>query len=110
MQDKRIRIDFELLSLLPRLPVPEGTPKESIRRPRTTPLPVGLDREQRAERTDSEQMVGWREIGKEIPLIIVRVYTPYFILTLYEYILLVIIVPYFYYTLLVYILLLQGFI
>ena len=34
-----------------------------------------------------------------------RVYTPYFILTLYEYILSVIIVPYFYYTLLVYILL-----
>ena len=37
-----------------------------------------------------------------------RVYTPYFILTLYEYILLVIIVPYFYYTLLVYILLLSD--
>lgn len=34
-----------------------------------------------------------------------RVYTPYFILTLCEYILLVIIVPYFYYTLLVYMLL-----
>lgn len=36
-----------------------------------------------------------------------RVYTPYFIRTLYEYIVLVIIVPYFYYTLLVYILLLS---
>lgn len=46
-----------------------------------------------------------REIGGKTPPIIVRVYTPYFILTLYEYILLVIIVPYFYYTLLVYILL-----
>ena len=37
-----------------------------------------------------------------------RVYTPYFILTLYEYILLVIIVPYFYYTFLVYILLVSD--
>ena len=84
------------------------TPKRVSAAPRTTPLPVGLDREQRAERTDSEQMVGWRENGRSIPLIIVRVYTPYFILTLYEYILLVIIVPYFYYTLLVYILLLSD--
>ena len=86
------------------------TPKRVSAAPRTTPLPVGLNREQRAERTDSEQIVDWREIGGKAPPIIVRVYTPYFILTLYEYILLVIIVPYFYYTLLVYILLLQGFI
>lgn len=43
----------------------------------------------------------WRE---DTP-IIVRVYTPYFICTLYEYIVLVIIVPYLYYILLVYILL-----
>ena len=89
--------------------IPEGKPPKRVSAaPRTTPLPVGLDREQRAERTDSEQMVGWRENGGKTPLIIVRVYTPYFILTLYEYILLVIIVPYFDYTFLVYILLVSD--
>ena len=31
---KRIRIGFGLLSPLPRLPIPEGNPKESIRRPK----------------------------------------------------------------------------
>ena len=67
-----------------------GKPQGSIRRP-------SLDSASRwlgAERD-------WRE-GTPYYL---RVYTPYFILTLYEYIFLVIIVPYFYYTLLVYILL-----
>ena len=106
---KRIRIDFELLSPLPRLPIPEGNPIRCIQRsefvsaaPRVTPLPVGLK-----QRAKSREWIG-RESGRKIPPIIVRVYTPYFILTLHEYILLVIIVPYFYYTLLVYILLLSD--
>ena len=72
------------------------------------PLPVGLEQRAKSRENDGEQMVGWREIGGKTPPIIVRVYIPYFILTLYEYMLLVIIVPYFYYTLLVYILLLSD--
>lgn len=68
------------------------TPKGSIRRPSLN---------------SASHWLGAERDWKENTPIIVRVYTPYFILTLYEYILLVIIVPYFYYTLLVYILLLS---
>lgn len=67
-----------------------GKPQGSIRRPSLDSASHWLG----AERD-------WRE---DTPYYL-RVYTPYFIFTLNEYILLVIIVPYFYYTLLVYILL-----
>lgn len=67
-----------------------GKPQGSIRR-------LSLD--------SASHWLGAERDWREDTPIIVRVYTPYFILTLHEYILLVIIVPYFYYTLLVYILL-----
>lgn len=67
-----------------------GKPQGSIRR-------LSLD--------SASHWLGAERDWREDTSIIVRVYTPYFILTIHEYILLVIIVPYFYYTLLVYMLL-----